>query len=399
LDKNKVPLGVQTFEGADVQARASVSPEISMAAVEARSTTKRVILTVSGVIAPDVVEQITIGRRPRADYMELARSFNAELMDYAAARVIAGRTGRVLEKLGGPNLVLAYACWKIRRSCAAIVTDGEQIGLPLAAFFKLTPGARPRHLMIVHVISERKKTVFLDWLGVQTAIDRFITYSRWQQRFIEDRWKLGRDRVLWTPFMVDHDFFAAKRATSNPGTRPQICAVGLERRDYDTLLRAVEGLDVHVVIAAASPWSRRSDSVQAAVPSNVTIQKFTQYDLRQLYTDSAFMVMPLQHVTFQAGVTAILESLAMGKAVICSRVPGQTDVLVEGENGRYVPPEDPSALRSEICQLLSRPEEAARLGANGRSLIEGEMSLDHYVRRLTGFLREAIGEGNHKARQ
>jgi glycosyltransferase involved in cell wall biosynthesis len=359
----------------------------------ARSLRKRVVLTVSGVIAPDIDEQIAIGRRPRADYLELARSFNADLIDYAAARMIAGRTGRVLEKLGGPNLVLAYACWKIRKSCEAIITDGEQIGLPLAAFFKLTPGARPRHLMIVHVISERKKTLFLDWLGVQTAIDRFITYSRWQQQFIEDRWKLSRDQVLWTPFMVDHDFFAAQKVTPNPGTRPQICAVGLERRDYDTLLRAVENLDVHVVIAAASPWSKRSEGVEAAVPSNVTVRKFTQYDLRQLYADSAFMVMPLQNVKFQAGVTAILESLAMGKAVICSRAPGQTDVLVEGENGRYVPPEDPSALRSEICQLLSRPEEAARLGANGRNLVEGEMNLDLYVQRLSSFLREAIGEG------
>ena len=145
---------------------------------------KRVVLTVSGVIAADIPEQIASGKRPRADYLELARSFNADLLDYAAARTIAGRTGAVLEKLGGPNLVLAYACWKIRKSCQAIVTDGEQVGLPLAALLKLTPGRRPRHLMIVHVISEPKKTVFLDWLGVQSAIDRFITYSRWQQRFI-----------------------------------------------------------------------------------------------------------------------------------------------------------------------------------------------------------------------
>ncbi|PWT80158.1 MAG: glycosyl transferase family 1, partial [Acidobacteria bacterium] len=117
---------------------------------------KRVVLTVSGVIAADVREQIASGQRPRADYLDLARSFNADLLDYAAARTIAGRTGAVLEKLGGPNLVLAYACWKVRKSCRAIVTDGEQVGLPLAALLKLTPGTRPRHLMIVHVISEPK---------------------------------------------------------------------------------------------------------------------------------------------------------------------------------------------------------------------------------------------------
>ena len=255
----------------------------------------------------------------------------------------------MLEKLGGPNLVLAYACWKIRKSCQAIVTDGEQIGLPLAALLKFTPGTRPRHLMIVHVISEPKKTAFLDWLGVQSAIDRFITYSRWQQRFIEERWKLGPGRVLWTPFMVDQEFFAPKRVKPISSARRQICAVGLERRDYETLLRAVEGLDVHVVIAAASPWAKRAEGVATRnIPANVTVQKFTQYELRQLYADSSFMVMPLENVKFQAGVTAILECLAMGKAVICSRVPGQTDVVSEGDNGRYVPPGDPVILRTEI---------------------------------------------------
>jgi glycosyltransferase involved in cell wall biosynthesis len=352
---------------------------------------KRVVLTVSGVIAADIREQIASGKRPRADYLELARSFNADLLDYAAARKIAGRTGAVLDKLGGPNLVLAYACWKIRKNCRAIVTDGEQVGLPLAALLKLTPGTRPRHLMIVHVISEPKKMVFLDWLGVQSGIDRFITYSRWQQSFIKNRWKLSSNRVLWTPFMVDHEFFASERVTSNFGARPQICAVGLERRDYETLLRAVEDLDVHVVIAAASPWSKRTEGVTTrAIPSNVTVRKFTQYELRQLYADSCFMVMPLENVKFQAGVTAILECLAMGKAVVCSRVPGQTDVVVEGENGRYVPPGEPSPLRTEIQQLLSNPEDAARLGANGRKLVERQMSLDHYVQRLAGFLHDAI---------
>lgn len=355
---------------------------------------KRVVLTVSGVIPADIREQIARGQRPRADYLELARSCNADLLDYAAARQIAGRMGTVLEKLGGPNLTLAFACWKVRKSYQAIVTDGEQVGLPLAALLKLTPGTRPRHLMIVHVISEPKKTVFLDWLGVQSTVDRFITYSRWQQRFIEERWKLSRNRVLWTPFMVDQEFFAPNRVTPNSSVRPQICAVGLERRDYETLLRAVDDVDVHVVIAAASPWSKRTEGVAArTIPGNVTVRKFTQYELRQLYADSCFMVMPLENVKFQAGVTAILECLAMGKAVICSRVPGQTDVVVESENGRYVPPGDPSTLNVEIRRLLSRPEEADRLGANGRKLIECQMNLDLYAQRLAGFLHEAIGKG------
>jgi glycosyltransferase involved in cell wall biosynthesis len=354
---------------------------------------KRVLLTVSGVIDADIEQRIASGQRPRADYLELARNFEADILDYAAARGATGAIGRLLGWIGGPNLTLAYACWKARSRYEAIVTDGEQIGLPLALLLKLTPGRRPCHMMIVHVISEPKKTFFLDWLGVQGCIDRFITYGRWQQAFIEGRWKLAPGRVAWTPFMVDHAFFAPGRVTPNRTLRPQICAVGLERRDYATLLRAVDGLDVDVVIAAASPWSRRRhDMAKDSIPSNVTVRKFSQYELRQLYADSRFMVMPLENVKFQAGVTAILECMAMGKAVICSRVPGQTDVVIDDENGRYVPPGDTAALRAEIRRLLDHPREAERLGAAGRRLIERQMNLDLYGQRLAGMLREAISE-------
>ena len=43
--------------------------------------------------------------------------------------------------------------------------------------------------------------------------------------------------------------------------------------------------------------------------------------------------------------------------------------------------------------MLSSPEEAVRLGANGRKLVECQMNLDLYVQRLAGFLHEAIGQG------
>jgi glycosyltransferase involved in cell wall biosynthesis len=191
--------------------------------------------------------------------------------------------------------------------------------------------------------------------------------------------------------MVDQNFFAPGQVVPRHVEQPQICAVGLERRDYVTLLQAVEALDVHVVIAAASPWSKRTGGMAGqSIPANVTVRKFTQYELRQLYADSRFIVMPLEDVNFQAGVTAMLEAMAMARAVVCSRVPGQTDVVEEGENGRYVPVRDAPALRAAIARLLAEPEEAERLGANGRRLIEREMNLDLYVERLAKIVDDTI---------
>jgi len=100
--------------------------------------------------------------------------------------------------------------------------------------------------------------------------------------------------------------------------------------------------------------------------------------------------MPLYPVNFQAGVTAILEAMAMGKAVLCTRTPGQTDVVIEGETGLYIPPGDPAALRQAIEHLLAHPEEAARMGANGRNIIETRMSLDRYVQNFSRLLDDLL---------
>ncbi len=353
---------------------------------------RHVLLTVSGTIPPDHVAQAEAGRAPHRDYAELARVCNADLLDYPMARAMGGWFGTLLERFGGSNLLLSWVCFARRHQYRVIMTDGEQVGLPLAVLLKLLSfGARPQHLMITHIISVPKKMVFLDWLRVHSHIDRFLVYATWQKRFIEERWHVPAERVSFTPFMVDTHFFSADRVTANPDASRTICSVGLERRDYPTLLAAVDGVDVHAVIAAASPWAKQPDTTAGqTIPPNVTVQRFNQYDLRQLYADSRFLVMPLYNVDFQAGVTAILEAMAMGRAVICSRTPGQTDVVVEGETGLYVAPGDAAALRTAIQSLLDNPAAAQRMGQAGRALVEREMSLEQYAERLNRHVQAAL---------
>ncbi len=357
-----------------------------------------VLLTVSGTIPDGIEEKIACGERPLADYIALAKAFQADLIDYPAARRLTGGFGRLLEFLFGPQFLLAWACFLLRKKYRLVFTDGEQIGIPYALLTKFFGGpTRPRHLMIVHILSVKKKELFFDLFHVHSHIDRFFTYSTFQKHFIENKWGIAKERVIFTPFMVDHHFFSTKNArpgdplhlTEDP--KPLICAVGLEFRDYPTLIEAVNGLDVKVIIAAGSPWSKRKDSTQGqAVPENITVKRFSQYDLRDVYAASRLMVMPLYPVAFQAGVTAILEAMAMGKPVICSRTPGQTDVIVDGQNGIYVPPGDPAALRQAIQNLLDQTEKSDIMGQMGRQLIAETMNLEQYTRFLNQFVQSEI---------
>jgi glycosyltransferase involved in cell wall biosynthesis len=356
------------------------------------------LLTVSGTIPADIQEQIQAGRRPTTDYIAMAEAFQADLIDFPLARSVSGWFGAILEKLLGKAVLLAWACFLLRNKYRLIFSDGEQVGIPLAfllKFFCYTK--RPSHFMIVHILSVRKKTWLLDLFGLHSHIDRFFVYATFQKDFIQHRWKLPEERVIFTPFMVDHHFFSADCARGGdplqlqPGQTPVICSVGLEFRDYATLIEAVRGLDVKVIIAAGSPWSKRKDTTaQQEIPSNVIVKRFSQFDLRDVYAASRFLVMPLYPVQFQAGVTAILEAMAMGKAVICTRTPGQTDVIVEGKNGRYVAAQDAAALRKAIVDLLDNPAETEAMGRAGKQLVDEEMSLERYTERLKTYVQIAV---------
>jgi glycosyltransferase involved in cell wall biosynthesis len=349
--------------------------------------TRPVLLTVSGTIPPDLEQEVAFGRRPRADYIELARAFDADLLDHGQAQRSRGRAGRLVARLLGGDAMLAWACFRRRRDYAVVFTDGEQVGLPYAALTRLTRH-RPRHVMIGHRLSPRKKVLLHRLLRLRDRIDHVVVYASAQQRFAVEVLAYPPERVLLTSFMVDTTFWRPERVTAALRERPMICAVGQELRDYPTLVDAVRALDVDAVIAAASPWSKRADSSAGLdIPPNVDVRGFNLFDLRQLYADASFVVVPLVETDFQAGITTILEAMAMGKAVVCTRTTGQTDVVIDGENGVYVPPGDVEALRAAIERLLADPVTATARGEAGRRWVREHADIDVYTARLAAAVR------------
>jgi glycosyltransferase involved in cell wall biosynthesis len=350
---------------------------------------RRVLLTVSGVIDPDVWNQVQRGVRPQPDYLELANAMGADVLDVAEARRRAGRWAKLVERIGGPAVLLAFVCFRERQRYDAIFTDGEQVGLPLALFCRLTFSRPASHVMVAHLISVPKKVLLYRLFRLGRYIEQILVYSSAQRRYIIEKLGFPVRRVALTTFMVDAGFFSPDCVDARPDM--MICSAGLEFRDYTTLIEAVRDLDVRVVIAAASNWSKRANTTdRTKLPANVELRRLDYLELRQLYADARFVVMPLRDVNFQAGVTTILEAMAMSKAVICSRTTGQTDVLVDDHTGIYVPPGDAASLREAIVRLIATPDEADRLGANARRYAERECDVSVYAQRLTDVVIRAI---------
>jgi len=79
---------------------------------------------------------------------------------------------------------------------------------------------------------------------------------------------------------------------------------------------------------------------------------------------------------------AVVQSLAMEKPVVATDVGGIREIIRDGETGLLVPPGDPRALAEAMTILLQDREKAARLGVNGRHLVEQEFTLQLMLERL-----------------
>ena len=358
-----------------------------------------VLLVVSATLGKSAVDG------PRKDYLELQRRLNATILDRTS--IAQSRVGRLLARVCGASVGQAWVAFRYRRGYRAIVTDGEHIAIPLALLLKLSR-SRTRHITIGHRISASKKRPFFRWLKVQSHIDRIALHSRRQHELAAESLGISEDRLVLMPYQVDAAYWQQEPV---PEER-LICSAGLEFRDYPTLMRAVDGLDVKVVIGAASHWSKRRNTAEGqALPENVEVSAFDYPALRRLYSRAAIVVVPLHDTDFQAGITTILEAMAVGKPVIVTHSLGQTDVVedrrsttrgatprlrplslvrsiseaagVEVEaTGFYVPPQDDAELKRAITYLLDHPEQRRKLGEAGRRTVERLLTVDQFADRF-----------------
>jgi len=179
---------------------------------------------------------------------------------------------------------------------------------------------------------------------------------------------------------VDEKFFTPGAPCKSAG----ILSVGRELRDYPTLFKAVEGLNIPVTVVASSPWSRRKDQTRnRPVPENVTLRTgLTYLELRDMYRHAALVVAPLMDVDSPAGVTSILEAQAVARPVIVSHSPGIIDSIRPGETAFTVSCEQPDELRQAILWALKHVKEAENMGYVSRQdVLEGK-TLDHFLGRI-----------------
>jgi glycosyltransferase involved in cell wall biosynthesis len=336
-------------------------------------------MLVSAVAGAGLRAEVEARQRPLPDYLQLERELGVELFDWSRLGVAQG------SRSWSRSARQVRAAWPLIGDYELLFTDGEHLAIPLA--IALRPlRRRPAHASIAHHLLTPSKRPFYRLLQVQKRIDAMIVHSSAQKVSYARELDLDGKALDVVPYGVDTNFWHPDAAVEEN----LVLSPGREQRDHRTLVAACAGLNATVVVTAGSAHSPGS-RLQAPIrwPENFSRRSYSYLDLRSAYQSSALVAVPLVECGFAAGITTVLEGMAMGKAVVASATAAISEVIQDGVTGRLVAPGDADGLREAVRSLLADPIERRRLGANARAACVSEFSLDRFAERLGVVLSKA----------
>ena len=278
-----------------------------------------------------------------------------------------------------------------------ILSHTEKVSFPLALILKWFRSSKPHIVVLSRITSvNNKKSKQKIWFFKKTmnSVTRFLIWSSVQRKIAIERFgvppekiillKRGLDQLFWSPREVETDM---------------ICSVGMEARDYPTLVDALRQLEIPCHIAAGASRGDIFKTVErlhniSDIPDSVTIGPKEPLELRALYARSRFTVISLLPTDSDNGLTSMLETMAMGKPVICSRTEGQVDIIQDGVTGIYVPQGDSGAMRDAIQSLWDDPERCKKMGKAAREFIVKHHNMEQFVSDIKSEVYRAAGFKN-----
>lgn len=369
---------------------------------------KRVAIVVGGALSHEKRRDVAQQRRARIDVLEMESRYGARLYDFNRLKGGEGASWRtrllrwLARRTGLWSFCLAFDVLGQVRRRDLVYATGEDVGFPLAVIMRLFRVRRPRLLVrleqpIYGRTGLRQLVYHLFARFALRRIDRVICRTTAHLQYLNSVVGVPMDSLCFAPESTDPTFYSPETASESlPPTVappvPFIVSAGLEMRDYATLVEAVRGQPVHLVIGAGSPWSHFRFDATREMPPNVNVSSFSPVQMRDLYRSAAFVVVPVKPTLRACGMNVVLEAWAMGKAVVATRTAGLLDYANDGEDVLFVRPGDVEDMRAKISHLLRHPEAAQRLGENGRRTVQTECNLDSYVALVEEALVSALGD-------
>jgi glycosyltransferase involved in cell wall biosynthesis len=341
----------------------------------------RSVALVSAKAGEEVRRAVATGLRPCPDYLRLQERHGVELIDWESIPRSSGK------RSVSQSMRHVRAAMPRISKADVVLSDGEHLGIPLAIVMAARRMNTPHVCIGHHLLTPAKQRVFKT-LKPEGHIDRIVVHSNNQIELLRESIPGVAPLLCTVPYAVDVDFWSPSGGRPSPNL---VASAGKEHRDYATLVAALPDA-ADLFVADHSPFSPAAHGqAPAAWPARVGRGPLDPRGLRDLYDRAAVVVVPVLDTNFPAGITTLLEAMAMAKAVIVTGTDALAEVVEDGRSGVVVPPGDVGRMAEAIELLLADAERRRAMGAEARKAVIERYALDAYVDALAGVLAEASG--------
>jgi len=159
---------------------------------------------------------------------------------------------------------------------------------------------------------------------------------------------------------------------------------------FDRLHR--EHGDVRLVLVG--PWEDNLDPVSPATQQRIAqgdgiVAVGGQHDVRPYYAAADALVFPSYREGFP---NVVIEAGAMGLPSIVTDINGSREIIIDGQNGVIIPPQNEDAIYQAMKRFVECPDEVAALAANARPLIASRFEQGYVRQCLYDFYHEILHE-------
>ncbi len=260
---------------------------------------------------------------------------------------------------------------------------------------------------ICHVRGFDRLGRFEHWLA--DSVDHLIFISgAIQRQFLEQRQQTARQRVVHNGlnldgFPPDLDGKAVRWELGLQSEKPVIGIVGrlVEWKGHEVFLGALarvaetypdaQGLVVGGPVVSSPLLPQQLKRLAASLGLSEAVH-FTGHrqDIARLL--AAMDILAHTSTAPEPFGRVLIEGMAMARPVIASADGGVPEIVLHGETGLLVPPEDVGAFAESMVSLLQDPERAAALGRAGRQRVEAHFTTEQYVRQVQEVYGVVLGD-------
>jgi glycosyltransferase involved in cell wall biosynthesis len=213
--------------------------------------------------------------------------------------------------------------------------------------------------------------------------DKIICLSRDQVQKLNYVLNISFKNIIYLPLGVDNNYFYNK---INKPHENYIVSFGKDSRDYQLLIKAAKKVNQKFKIICY-----QYNIPKIKIPKNVElIVKIPYQKLKQIVEKCIFVVIPLKEEFYTIGQTSLLESMAMGKAIIASDVPSLRDYISHQQNGILVKTGNKKDLVNNIDALASNQKMLSRLSTQAYQSAVNKYSCEIFNKNIAKLFKNII---------